>query len=116
LRLLKPGEAQTSNSSSIPVIVIRSAGTSANRRTVLYVNAKETPWGKLDTAVESKISKLAPEQVTYVEAEDGVEWQAVADVIEVLKGVPANVVLLTNRGRAQSHSHKRLGAPVDIRR
>lgn len=116
LRLLKPGKAQASNSSPIPVIVIRSVRTSANRQTALYVNAKETHWKKLGAAVTSEINKITPQQITYVEAEDDVPWQAVADVIDVVKGVPANVVLLTNRPRAQSYSHTRLGTRVEIRR
>jgi biopolymer transport protein ExbB/TolQ/biopolymer transport protein ExbD len=105
LRLLKSGEVQTSNNSSNPVIVIRSASTNAKRRTVFYVNAKETPWEKLDKVLKSKIGKRASQQVTYVEAGDDVPWQAVADVIDVIKGVSGNVVLLTNRPRAQSSSH-----------
>lgn len=105
LRLLKSGEVQTSNSSSNPVIVIRSASTNAKRRTVFYVNAKETSWEKLDKVLKSKIGKRASQQVTFVEAGDDVPWQAVADVIDVIKGVSGNVVLLTNRPRAQSSSH-----------
>jgi biopolymer transport protein ExbD len=103
LRLLKSGGVQTSNSASTPVIVIRSVGTNAKRRTVLYVNAKETPWEKLGTALKSKISRSASQHVTYVAAGDDVQWQAVADVIDVINGISANAVLLTN---APVHSRR----------
>ena len=33
------------------------------------------------------------QHVTYVEAEGDVPWQTVANAIDVVKGVPANVVL-----------------------
>jgi biopolymer transport protein ExbB/TolQ/biopolymer transport protein ExbD len=94
VRLLKVGEGLRSNSSSIPVIVIRLSGTGANRRSILYVNTKETPWEKLDATVKSEPS-INSQRVVYVEAEDEVPWQTVANAIDVINGVPANVVLLT---------------------
>jgi biopolymer transport protein ExbB/TolQ/biopolymer transport protein ExbD len=111
VRLLKAGEGQTSSSSSIPVVVIRSAGASPNRQTVLYVNAKQTPWETLDAAVKSKLS-INSQPVTYVEAEDDVLWQTVANAIDVVKGVPANIVLLRidpAHGRTRVHG---LGTPA----
>jgi biopolymer transport protein ExbD len=87
VRLLKVGEGLTSNSSSIPVVVIRSAGTRANRESVLYVNTKEMPWEKLDTAVKSKLS-INSQPVVYVEAEDDVPWQTVATAVDVVKRAP----------------------------
>lgn len=111
VRLLKPGEGLTSNSSSIPLVVIRLAGTSGNRESVLYVNTRKTPWEDLDAAVKSKLS-ISSQPVTYVEAEDDVPWQTVAEVIDVVKRVPANVVLLTI---TPAHNRTRLhgsGTPV----
>jgi biopolymer transport protein ExbB/TolQ/biopolymer transport protein ExbD len=111
VRLLRAGEGQTSNSSSIPVVVIRSTAGNANRQGVLYVNGKETPWEKLDVAVKSKLN-INSQPVTYVDAEDDVLWQTVANAIDVVEGVPANVVLLRI---APAHSRARvhgLGTPA----
>jgi biopolymer transport protein ExbB/TolQ/biopolymer transport protein ExbD len=111
VRLRKAGEGLTGNSSSIPLVVIRLAGTGANRKSVLYVNAKETPWEKLDGAVRSKLT-INPQPVIYVDAEDDVSWQSVANAVDVVKGISANVVLLTIPA---AHSHTRVhgfGTPV----
>jgi hypothetical protein len=88
VRLLKTGEGI---SPSAPVVVIRLAGTGATQQDVLYVNGAETPWEKLDGAVQGKLNS---QPITYVEAEDDVRWQTVANAIDVVKRVPANVVLL----------------------
>jgi biopolymer transport protein ExbB/TolQ/biopolymer transport protein ExbD len=111
VRLLKAGEGLTVNSSSTPLVVIRLTGTSRNRESVLYVNTRETPWEDLDAAVKSKVN-VNSQPVIYVEAEDDVSWQAVANAIDVVKRVPANVVLLTI---APAHNRTRVhgsGAPV----
>jgi biopolymer transport protein ExbB/TolQ/biopolymer transport protein ExbD len=104
VRLLKAGEGLTGNNSSIPLVVIRLAGTGANRKSVLYVNGKETPWEKLDAAVRSKLT-VNPQPVIYVEAEDDVPWQTVANAVDAVKGISANVVLLTI---PPVHSHTRV--------
>src|SRR5205823_7605009 len=85
VRLLKVGEGQTSNNSLIPEIVIRSAGTGTNRQTVAFVNAQKTPWEKLDAAVKRKLTFDSP-HLAYVEAEDDVLWQTVANAIDVIEG------------------------------
>ncbi len=113
VRLLKTGERQTSDSSSIPVIVIRATGTSANRQTVLYVNGEKTPWEKLATAVKGKLSKITSQPVTYFEAEDDIRWQTVINAIDLVKGVPANVILLTVAPR-HTHSRARVAAHSTI--
>jgi biopolymer transport protein ExbD len=105
VRLVKADEGLTSKRSSIPVVLIRSVGTIAKRKGVLYVNTKETTWQKLDAAVKSNLS-VNSQHTTYVEAEDDVTWQTVANAIDVIKRVPANVVLLTTpRADARARAH-----------
>jgi biopolymer transport protein ExbB/TolQ/biopolymer transport protein ExbD len=103
VRLLKVGEGRTSDNSLIPEIVIRSAGASANRQTVPYVNAQKTPWEKLDAAVKSKLS-FNSHPIAYVEAEDDVEWETVVNAIDVVEEVPAKVILV---GIASAHNRTR---------
>jgi biopolymer transport protein ExbD len=75
-------------------IIISVGGTRAGGRAVLYVNSTETPWDELGNILRSQL-KIRPRWIVYVAGEDGVPWADVANVIDVARGLHAEVVLLT---------------------
>ena len=58
------------------------------------INAKEIPLDDLQQVLADRL-KLAPERRVYVEAERGLAWGSVANVIDKAKRVHCEVVLLT---------------------
>ncbi len=90
VHLLKIG---VSDHDSSPVIV-SVTGESTTRLSVVYVNSEETSWNELGNTLRSQL-KVRPRWIVYVEAEDGAPWRDVVDVIDVARGLHAEVVLLT---------------------
>ena len=106
VRLLKPGPLATRDHFSVEPIVIAVVDTSRNGSPAVYVNSKKTTWGELDNTVRSKL-KVRAQWIAYVEAENNVRWADVANVIDVISGLHADVVLLTIRPHIDSiHMHR----------
>ena len=102
VRLLKPGERATGRR-LVPTVVIRSSGIALDRKNVLYVNSTETSREELGVVVKREFG-INSTNVTYLEAEGEVPWQTVADAIDVVNAIPADVVLVT---KAPEKSHPR---------
>jgi len=100
VRLLKPDE-RANEQRLFPAVVIRSSGSGSNRKNALYVTAKETSWEELGVVVKSELGTNS-HSITYVEAEGDVSWQTVANAIDAVNAIPANVFLVTNTP-ADSH-------------
>ena len=83
------------------VVVVAVEAMGANEQGALYVNSKKTPWERLAPAVNSQLG--ADGSVAYIEAEDEVSWQTVANAIAVVRGIPVDVVLVTEHNRANAH-------------
>jgi len=86
-------EIGVANHDSEPII-ISVVGTSASDLPVLCVNSKETPWGDLGNTLRSQL-KARPHWTVYVEGGKDVPWTLLAYVIDVARGLHAEVVLLT---------------------
>ena len=78
----------------LPPIVVSVIATNESSRPVLYVNSKETSWEELGSTLRSQL-EVRPHWIVYVEGEDGASWQDVVNVIDVARGLHAEVVLLT---------------------
>jgi hypothetical protein len=91
--LLRPGgpAAREEYFTSDPVVIV--VGMSVDGIPVLYVNSKKTPWDELRNTVRGEL-ELRPRRVAYVEAESGVRWTDVVDVIDIV-GLDATLVLST---------------------
>lgn len=91
--LLGPGgrSARIQYFTTDPVVV--AVATGSDGIPVLDVDSKSTPWDKLRSAVQDEL-KVRPRRVVYVEAEDGVRWMDVINVIDVVE-LDATVVLST---------------------
>jgi hypothetical protein len=93
VRLLEIGSLDNRHH-PVKSVVISVVRGSANGSPVVRVNSKETSLDNLEDAVAPK--RTARPQTAYVEAEDTLAWDDVAKVIDAVKGLDANVVLLTN--------------------
>jgi len=75
-------------------IIISVIATNGSGRPVLYVNSKETSWDELGNTLRSQL-KLRQHWIVYVEGEEKVPFADVANVIDVARGLHAEVVILT---------------------
>jgi hypothetical protein len=90
--LLRPaGQAVEEYFTTDPVVIV--VAMSGDDIPVLYVNSKKTQWGELGDTVRGEL-ELRPRRVAYVEAESGVRWTDVTNVIDIV-GPDATVVLST---------------------
>jgi MotA/TolQ/ExbB proton channel family len=91
--LLGPGgrAAREEYLTTDPVVVV--VAMSVDGVPVLYVNSKKTPWDELGNTLRGEL-ELRPRRVTYIEAESGVRWMDVVDVIDIVE-LDATVVLST---------------------
>jgi biopolymer transport protein ExbD len=109
VRLLGPGERASRKEyfTTDPVVIV--VALSKNGSADLYVNSKETPWDEFGTTVQREL-KLRPRQVVYVEAESGVRWTDVVNVIDIVE-LDATVVLstITPDTKSLRGHHQKLG-------
>ncbi len=110
VRLLEIGSLDSHRFSTKPVI-ISVVSASANGSPVIRVNSRETTLDNLDEAMGQK--PKAPSQWTaYVEAESSLPWGDVVSVIDVVKGLHGNVVLLTTTPDTSSRYTQRSATPT----
>jgi hypothetical protein len=90
----------------LPLIIVSVVATNGRDRPLLYVNSKETSWDELGNTLRGQL-EVRPRWIVYVEGEDEASWQDVADVIDVARGLHAEVVLLrATPGTDSRHSRK----------
>jgi biopolymer transport protein ExbD len=82
-------------------IVVRVSHASANRPSEVFVNSQETSWDELGNNLRGQL-KFRQHWIVYVAGEDDVPWADVANVIDIAKGLHAEVVLLIPRERIDS--------------
>jgi biopolymer transport protein ExbD len=92
VRLLPIGSLDGDRVSPKPVVISIVAG--ANGSPVIRVNSREIPPNNLEEATRRELKLLAEPRV-YVEAESTVAWADVTNVIDMMEGLNAEVVLLT---------------------
>jgi len=111
VRLLKPGEPVTKGDFSAEPILVGLVETSTDGQTAVYVNSKKTPWGKLDNTVRNEL-RTRPQLIAYVEAGNNVPWNDVANVIDAVRKLPGDVVLLTIAPNIKSSPMRQSGRPM----
>jgi biopolymer transport protein ExbD len=92
VRLLPIGALDGDHLLPKPVVIAIVAG--ANGSPVIRVNSRETQPNNLEEVTRRHLKLLAKPRV-YVEAESTVAWAHVTNVIDVMEGTNAEVVLLT---------------------
>jgi hypothetical protein len=91
-RLLPIGSLDGDRLSPQAVVIAIAAGT--NGSPVIRVNSRKTPPFNLEEATRRELKLLAEPRV-YVESERTVAWADVTNVIDIMEGLNAEVVLLT---------------------
>lgn len=109
VRLLPIGARDGDRLSPKPVVIAIVAG--ANGSPVIRVNSKETPLDSLEEAMRREL-KLHAEPRVYVEAESTVVWANVANVIDMMEGLNADVVLLTAAPNISARYRRRSASPM----
>jgi biopolymer transport protein ExbD len=110
VRLLPIGSLDGDRLSSRPVVIAIVAG--ANGSPVIRVNSRETPPNNLEDATRRELKLLAEPRV-YVEAESTVAWADVTNVIDMMEGLNAEVVLLTATSDTSSR-HTAIGRQFPV--
>jgi biopolymer transport protein ExbD len=89
VQLLKIG---MSGHNSAPIVI--SVLASGSGQSFVFVNSKETPWEDLRSALRTQL-EVRPRWIVYVEADSDASWRDAAYVIDVARGLHAEVVLVT---------------------
>lgn len=108
VRLLALGSLDRDRFAHQTVVIAIAAG--ANGSSVIRVNSRETPQFNLEEAARRELKLLAEPRV-YVEAERTVAWADVTNVINIMEGLNAEVVLLTAAPDTSSGDTKRVLSP-----
>ncbi len=85
----------------LPPIIINVVATNDHGRPLLYVNSKETSWDELGITLRSQL-EVRPRWVVYVKGEDSVDWAYVAEVVDVARGLHAEIGLLPATSNIES--------------
>jgi biopolymer transport protein ExbD len=80
-------------------LVVRIENASAGSPPRLYLNSKAIAWEALGPALKGEL-KSRPDWVIYVEADRDVNWGDAVNAMGIIRGVGANVVLLTTEPTA----------------
>jgi len=96
-----------------PPLVLGVVGSSSKGSAAVYVNSKKTPRDELDSTIRMELEKRE-RHIAYLEAESNVPWADVANVIDLVEGLHADVVLLTATPDTHSgHKTSKLVASVN---
>jgi hypothetical protein len=96
IHLLKPGGFAQSNPQLEPLhIRVESAGS--NRRPRLFVNSQLVSWGDFSAVLRKGLSRRPPACPVYFEGDPDMPWELAVNVIDIIRGLQAEVVLLTAR-------------------
>jgi biopolymer transport protein ExbD len=74
--------------------VVSVIGAKANGLSRVYVNSKETSWEELRSTIRTQL-EVRPRWIVYVQADSDASWRDAVYVIDVARGLHAEVVLLT---------------------
>jgi len=98
VHLVKPGTTSIKSDLGIQPIILRltsgGAGTPPGTPPVLDLQSRRVSWSGLETALKEEL-RLRPDYRVYLEADPNLEWQDVVKAVDIIKGVQADVVLLT---------------------
>jgi biopolymer transport protein ExbD len=89
VRLLRPG-VSVQPSPGIQPLLVR-----VERDGRLYVNSELVPTERLDSLLRKELGLRPPDWPVYVEGDRDLDWGVVLDVIDRVRGLHAEVVLLT---------------------
>jgi len=95
VRLIRP-DVYAQPSAGIQPLVVRVAPGPDNRP-IPFVDEQAISWNNLAPAVAKELSQRPPDWPVYLEADPNLEWQAALEAVDIIRGLPAQVVLLPHR-------------------
>jgi hypothetical protein len=69
----------------------------ASGRPRLYVDYRPVGWDDIEALLRKELRVRPPNWPVYVEGDPGMEWVWAADTIDRIRGLHAEVILLTSR-------------------
>jgi len=96
VRLLRPG-ITSPRLPGIQPLLVRVAFRGYTVRPGLYLASQSVSWDDLGTQLEKELRLRPPDWPVYVEGDPDLDWRSVAEAIDAIRGLNADVVLLTRR-------------------
>jgi biopolymer transport protein ExbD len=94
VHILRPGAPSQSSPWIEPLRVrVEFAGQSA--RPNLYLNSQPISWEDFGTVLAKELNRRPPHFPVYVEGDRDLEWRQVVKAIDIVRGLQAEVVMLT---------------------
>jgi biopolymer transport protein ExbD len=94
VHVIRP-EVKLVRSSGIQPLRVRVAVGRPGARPSLYVDSKTVAWADFGALLRSEISRRSPDWPVYLEGDRDLEWGSIAQAMDVIRGLRAEVVLLT---------------------
>ena len=94
IHLLKPGGFAQSNP-QLEALYVRVESAGSNRRPRLFVNSQLVSWGDFSDVLRKRLSRRPPACPVYFEGDPDMPWEHAVNVIDIIRGLQAEVVLLT---------------------
>jgi hypothetical protein len=96
VRVIRPG-ALAAPSPGIQPLLVRLQLTTRDKRPDLYVGSQRMAWEDFDAFLKKEIVRRPPNWPVYFEGDPEMDWQDAARAIDRIRGLNADVVLITNK-------------------
>jgi biopolymer transport protein ExbD len=90
-------EAQAQSSPGIQPVYVRLESGGINARPSLYVDSQPVPWENFETVLRKELRLRHPDWPVYLEADPDMEWKWPVMAIDKIRGLQAQVILLTRQ-------------------
>jgi biopolymer transport protein ExbD len=78
-------------------VLVRIHFKAGDSRPELYINSQLVPWDNFEENLQKALSRCPPEWPVYVEGDPDLDWGAVVNVLDRIRGLHVPVTMLTNR-------------------
>jgi hypothetical protein len=100
IHLLRAG-IQAPRSAGIPPVLVRVISNGLNAAPSLYMNSQLVSWEEFDVSLQKELNLRPPGWPVYFEGDPDMEWMYAVKAIDTIRGLRAEVVMLTDRPRSQ---------------
>lgn len=107
VHLVAPKRSAPNVQPALPPVVIQIEGNGDSAKSILYLNGRPVSLGALDVELMKDL-KLRPDWIVYLRADPNVAYGDVVAVIDVVRGMELEVVLLS---RGTDERHAKMGTP-----
>lgn len=96
IHLLRPGITSQS-SPGIQPLRVHVASTQRRLPPITYVGSRLVAWEDFETVLQYELNRRPPNWPVYLDGDPGMEWGNAVKVMDRIRGLKAEVVLLTDR-------------------